>query len=200
MSSAQAGSGLSVASLGLKGGSDIVSGFATQQLDQQKAINALFQGEQQQAQFGIQSSQDIIQATGNETAAEFGKLQSDLTDASARQSLTQTLGNISVTRAAGGADLTSPTTAALEGHVTDIANINREAAVSSINAQTAEESAAAAYERQAANYALVQGNAAGAMGQFNYNSYNNAGNVAASMGILSGATDILGGLGKAFAA
>jgi hypothetical protein len=190
--------GSSIASLGLKAGADITSGYATQQQDNVKAINAQYQGIQQKTQFDIQSGQDLMKASEEDTAAGFGKLQASMTDAAARENLTKTLGNISVTRAAGGADLTSPTTAALEGHVTDIANLNTEASEASINAQTAEEKAAADYNKQAAAYALVQGNAAGAMGQFNASADVAAGNTSASMGYLSAATDILGGLGKAF--
>jgi hypothetical protein len=191
--------GTSLASLGLKAGADVAAGEATQQQDNVKAINAQYQGIQQQSQFAVQSSQDLMHAGENETAAEFGKLQATLTDAAARENLTKTLGNISVTRAAGGADLTSPTTAALEGHVTNIADINREASEASINTQTAMEKASADYERQASAYALIQGNAAAGMGQFNANADVAAGNTSASMGWFNAATDILGGLGKAFA-
>lgn len=191
--------GSSVASLGMKAGSDILGGESAKQQHDTRATNYLYQGQREKAQFGIQSQQDIIAAEGNETAAEFGKLQASLTDASARENLTKTLGNISVTRAAGGADLTSPTTAALEGHVTEIADINREAAETSISSQTAQEKAAANYERAAAAFALKQGQASEAMGQFNADRETDAGGTAESMGFFNGAVDILGGLGKAFA-
>lgn len=238
------GGGLSLASLGMKAGSDVTAGYAKQQelgiksqdflLDASAkstnyelqgasaAANARFSGEQQQAQFGITSSQDLMQAGQADTAAEFGKLQSDMTDAGARDNLRTMLGNITTMRAAGGADLTSPTTAALEGHVTGIANMNRTAAEASINAQTATEKASADYLRQASAFALTQGQSAAAMGEYNaknaetyadynakqslaYGQYNadaatGLGNTAATLGFMNAGTDILGGLGKAFAA
>lgn len=131
------------------------------------ATNARFSGQQQQAQFGITSSQDLMQASQADTAAEFGKLQADMTDAGARDQLRTMLGNITTARAAGGADLTSPTTAALEGHVTGISDMNRTAAEASINAQTATEKASADYLRQASEFALTQGQSAAAMGEYN---------------------------------
>lgn len=214
------GGGLSLASLGMKAGSDVAAGLAKQQEYEVKAENYLlgstsqatnyrYQGEAQKEQFELQSGQDLMQASGAETAAEFGALRAAMTDASARQGMTNTLGNIAVTRAAGGADLTSPTTAALEGKVYGIENTNREAAVGSINTQTAEEKAAADYLRQASSFALMQGSRASAMGEYNaetalnFGAYNagaarGAGATAADMGYFNAATDILGGLGKAF--
>lgn len=216
-----AAGGLSLASMGMKAGSDVAAGYATQQQDEVKAKNALLQGQtqatnyrfagqQQKDQFGIESSRDLMQAGQADTAADFGKLQADMTDAAARDKLVTTLGNISVIRAAGGADLTSPTTAALQGHVTNIAEMNREAAVGSINAQTAQQKAAADYLRQASAFALTQGQRAGEMGEFNaqtaltYGNYNAsaaraAGDSAVDIGFMNAGSDILGGLGKAFA-
>ncbi len=213
-------SGLSLASMGMKAGADITAGYGTQQEDEVKAQNALLQGktqatnyrfagQQQKDQFGIESSRDLMQAGQADTAADFGKLQADMTDAAARDKLTTTLGNISVIRAAGGADLTSPTTAALQGHVTNIAEMNREAAVGSINAQTGQQKAAADYLRQASAFALTQGERAGKMGEFNaetaltYGDYNAgafraAGDRAVDAGYMNAGIDILGGLGKAF--
>ncbi len=220
MAAAAVASPLSVASLGMKAGSDIASGFGTQQQDEVKAqnydlqgqtqsTNYLFQGRQQQAQFGITSTQDLMKAGEADTAADFGKVQADMTDAAARDQLNKTLGNISVIRTAGGADLTSPTTAALEGHVTDIANMNRNAAVGSINTQSASERAAADYLRQASAFALMQGKEAGDMGKYNadtalsFGEYNAgaaraAGDNAVTMGFLNAGGDVLGGLGKAY--
>lgn len=193
------GAALSLASMGMKAGSDVASGYATQQQDAVKGQNYLYQGQTQQEQFGITSKQDLMQASQADTAAEFGKLQSDMTDAAAREGLTKTLGNITTMRLAGGADLTSPTTAALQGHVTNIAEMNREAAVSSIDAQTAYEKSSSDYLHQASAFALTQGQDAMTMGKYNANAENIAGSNAVTSGFLNSATDILGGLGKAFA-
>lgn len=131
------------------------------------ATNYTYQGEQQQAGFDITSGQDLMQASHAETAAQFGELQAGMTDAAARRGLNTTLGNITTMRTAGGADFTSPTTAALEGNVTGVSNLNRTAAMASINAQTAEERSAAAYLKQASDFALTQGASARAMGDYN---------------------------------
>jgi hypothetical protein len=116
--------GASVASLGMKAGSDVASGYAKKQELDVKAQNAIlestakatnyrYQGEQQQTQFDIEAGKDTMLASHAETAAEFGELQAGMTDAAARRNLSTTLGNITTMRAAGGADFTSPTTAAL---------------------------------------------------------------------------------------
>lgn len=232
--------GASVASLGMKAGTDVASGLAKQQeygvkstdylLESSakatnyelqatsQATNYRYQGEQQQAGFDITSGQDLMQASQADTAAQFGELQASMTDAGARRTLNTTLGNITTMRAAGGADFTSPTTAALEGNVTGVSNLNRTAALASINAQTGEEKAASAYLKQASDFALTQGASAAAMGEYNaktaetYGKYNadttraygqyNAdaatglGNTAATLGVMNAGTDILGGLGK----
>lgn len=199
MGAAAAASGASVASLGLKAGGDVLSGQATQAEDAVKAQNYLFQGQSQQEQFDIQSTGDIIQATGNETAAEFGTLQAKLVDVADRQNLVNTLGNISTITAAGHDDMTSPTTAALLGHATDDEELNRTSSEASINAQTAEETSAADYETQSANFALLQGASANEFGEYNAAAATNAGNIAATMGWINAGSDVLGGLGKAFA-
>jgi len=239
---AAVGAGASVASLGMKAGSDVASGYAKKQEYDVKAQNALlesgakatnyelqaasaatnyrYQGAQQEAQFGITSAQDTMQASQHETAADFGELQAGMTDAAARRTLSTTLGNISTMRAAGGADLSSPTTAALMGDVTGVSNMNRTAAVASIKGQVGEERAAAEYLRQASDFALTQGSSAKAMGEYNaataekygkfnadttrlYGQYNadaahGLGDTAVTMGYMNAATDILGGIGKAF--
>ena len=236
------GAGLSLASLGMKSGSDVAAGYAKKQEYDTKATDYLLQseaqatnyrlqgtsaatnyryrGQQEQEQFGITAGQDTMQASQAETAAQFGDLQASMTDASARQSLSTTLGNITTARLAGGTDLTSPTTAALEGRVTGIADLNRTAAMASIKGQTAEERAAAAYLHEASAFALTQGANAKAMGEYNatnaetfatynanaaltYGRFNAAaataaGNTAAGFGYANAGTDILGGLGKAF--
>lgn len=239
---AAVGAGLSVASLGMKAGSDVATGLAKQQELGIKAQNYLlesdakatnyelqatsaaanyrYQGQQQEAQFNITSGQDLMQASQAETAAQFGELQAGMTDAAARRTLSTTLGNITTMRAAGGADFTSPTTAALEGNVTGVSELNRSAAMASIKGQTAQERAAADYLKQASDFALSQGASAREMGEYNattaekYGKYNAAttrqygaynanaalglGDTAATLGYMNATTDILGGLGKMF--
>lgn len=239
---AAVGAGLSVASLGMKAGSDVATGYAKKQEYDVKAQNYLlessakatnyelqatsaatnyrYQGQQQQTQFDITSGQDLMQASQATTAAEFGDLQASMTDAGARRQLSQTLGNITTMRAAGGADFTSPTTAALEGNVTGVSDLNRTAAMASIKGQTAQERAAADYLKQASDFALTQGANARAMGEYNattaetygkynaettrqYGAYNadaahSLGDTAVTLGYMNASTDVLGGLGKMF--
>jgi hypothetical protein len=238
---AAVGAGASVAALGMKASSDAATGLAKQQELRVKAqdyllesdakatnyelqatsaaTNYRYQGQQQEVQFDISSGQDLMQASQAETAAQFGELQASMTDAGARRGLNTTLGNITTMRAAGGADFTSPTTAALEGNVTGVSNLNRTAAMASIQGQTAQEKAAASYLKQASDFALMQGASAKAMGEYNattaetYGAYNAAttrqygqynanaalglGDTAATLGFMNAGTDILGGLGKA---
>lgn len=215
---AAVGAGASVAALGMKAGSDVATGYAKKQELDVKAQNAIlestskatnyrYQGQQQEAQFDIESGKDLMQSSHAETAAQFGELQAGMTDAAARRNLNTTLGNITTMRAAGGADFTSPTTAALEGNVTGVSNLNRTAALASINAQTGEEKASAAYLKQASDFALLQGANARQMGEFNaksaetYGQYNadaahSLGDTAVNLGYMNATTDILGGLGK----
>lgn len=138
----------SIASLGMKAGSDVMQGSATQAADNFKADQA-------------------------ERAAAFGEVQANLTDATMRENMNTTLGNIEAIRAAGNIDPNSPTTAAILDKNTDIANRQRNAAVGSIKAQVAEDRASADYLRKAGDFAVEQ-------------SYLQAG------------TDVLGGVGKAF--
>lgn len=239
-----ASAGLSLASMGMKAGSDVMAGQAKSQELQVKAqnylldastkatnyelqgtaaaANARYQGEAQKEQFGITSSQDLMQASEADTAAKFGDLRAAMTDAGAREGLASTLGNIATIRAAGGVDLSSPDTQALMGHATKVAELNRTASEASINAQTAAERAGADYLRQASAFALTQGAKAGAMGEYNakvaetfadfnktsaltYGAYNaeaakSAAGTAETMGFMNAGGDILGGLGKAFGA
>lgn len=236
-------SGASLASMGMKAGGDVASGYAKAAEAKVKAQNFLtegqtraanyltqgataaanyrYRGDQELAQFGLESQADLMRASEADTAAKFGDLRAAMTDAGARQELSTALGNIATIRAAGGADFTSPTTAALEGRATGISDLNREAAVASIKGQSAEERAAADYLRQASAFALTQGQSAKTMGEFNatqaltYADFNaktameyatrNAaaattlGDTATGMGFMNAGSDVLGGLGKAFA-
>lgn len=100
---------------------------------------------------------DDMQADKLARAADFGRLQADLTDTTMRENLTTTLGNIDVIRAAGRIDPTSPTTAALEERQTQIGDRQRNAALLNIRGQMAEDEASAHYLRKAGEYALLQG-------------------------------------------
>lgn len=118
-----------------------------------------------------QKSADEMQADRLTRAAEFGKVQADLTDATMREQLNTTLGNIDVIRAAGHIDPTSPTTAALEERQRQLGNRQGGAAGLNIRSQVSEDEASADYLRKSGNYALLQGylgagaSAAGAIGK-----------------------------------
>lgn len=114
---------------------------------------------------GVQAA-DEMQAAKAEQAAEFGKLQAGLTDTVMRENLNTTLGNISVIRAAGNIDPTSPTTAAIEDRQSQISNRQRNASLVSINAQVASDQASAAYLHQAGAFALKQSYLGAAAGVF----------------------------------
>lgn len=121
---------------------------------------------------GVQAA-DEMQAARADRAAEFGKVQATLTDTTMRENLNTTLGNIDVIRAASNIDPSSPTTAALEDRQRQISDRQRTAAVTTINAQVADDQASANYLRQAGAFALSQSKVAALAG-------------------------VLGGIGKAF--
>jgi len=121
----------SIASLALTAAGDITKGNATQ-------------------------AADDFQADRAQRAAEFGQTQAALTDATMRENLNTTLGNIDAVRAAAGIDPTSPTTAALEDRSTALSDRQRMAAVGSIKAQSAEDLASADYLRKAGDFAVTQ--------------------------------------------
>jgi hypothetical protein len=100
---------------------------------------------------------DEMQADRAQRAADFGRLQANLTDASMRENLNVTLGNIDVIRAAGHIDPSSPTTAAVEDYNRMVGERARTAAELSIRSQVAEDEAGASYLRKAGDFALSQG-------------------------------------------
>jgi hypothetical protein len=100
---------------------------------------------------------DEMQADKATRAAEFGRLQADLTDTTMRERLNTTLSNIDAIRAAGNVDPSSPTTAAIEDRDIVLSNRQRTAAVLSERSQTAEDIASANYLRKAGGFALMQG-------------------------------------------
>lgn len=125
-------SGTSIASLGLGAASSVLKGF------------------------GQQSSLEM-QSKRAERAAEFGKLNAELTDTTMREQLNTTLGNIDVIRAAARIDPTSPTTAAVEALETMKGDRQRSAATLSLRAQAAEDEASARYLHQAGDFAVLTG-------------------------------------------
>jgi hypothetical protein len=129
MGEAAGASGASIAGLGLSAFSSIAKGEGTKSAFDMKADKA-------------------------KRAAEFGRLQADLTDTTMRENLNTTLGNIDVIRAAGRIDPTSPTTAAIEDRQRMIAERQRSAALLTIRSQVAEDTADAEYFRKAGQYAL----------------------------------------------
>jgi hypothetical protein len=137
----------SVASLGLSAFADVEKGMGTQAADEMQAAKA-------------------------RRAAEFGRLQAGLVDASMRENLNTTLGNIDVIRAAGRVDPSSPTTAAVEDFNRMVGERARTAQELSIRSQVAEDEASADYLQKAGAYAL-------------------------KMGYLNAGVDVLKGVGKA---
>lgn len=184
-----------------------------------KSTNYLYQGAAQKAQYGAESSNEEMQAQRAERSATLGRTQADLTDATLRDQLATTLGNISVIRAAGHIDPSSPTSAAVMGYEARKADLQREAALTSIHAQVTEDEASAAYLHKAAAFSLTQGSVAEQMAKYNsdtalsYAKYNAAitrqfanlnansamagADTAETTGWLNAGSTILGGVGKA---
>lgn len=98
-----------------------------------------------------------FQAVRAERAAEFGKVQADLTDTTMREQLNTTLSNIDVIRAAARIDPTSPTTAAIEARQSMLSDRQRTAAVSSLRQQAADDEASAKYLRESGDFAVKMG-------------------------------------------
>lgn len=120
------------------------------------------------AGIGLQAEGSMMKAEGEkagddfaagraERAAEFGKVQADLTDATMRENLNTTLGHIESVRAAGNIDPTSPTTQAILDRDQLVSDRLRTAKLASINAQVTEDQLSADYLKKAGNYALKLG-------------------------------------------
>jgi hypothetical protein len=103
------------------------------------------------------SSADQLKAEQAQMAAEIGRQQALSTDTTMRQRMNITLGNIEAIRAAGHADQTSPTTAALLDRERAAGDATRMAAVGSQRMQAAEDEATAAYLRKAGDFAVTMG-------------------------------------------
>lgn len=159
----------SVASLALTAGGDITKGNSAAAADIAKGQ-------------GTQAANNF-QAARAERAAQFGEVQANLTDATMRENLNTTLGNIEAVRTAAGIDPTSPTTAALMDRSESLSDRQRMAAVGSIKAQNEDDLASADYLRRAGDFAVRQ-------------SFVTA-NSDRNQGYLSAATDVASGVAKA---
>lgn len=95
-----------------------------------------------------------FQADRAKRAAEFGKVQAELTDTQFREELNTTLANIDVIRAAGRIDPSSPTSIAIGEREREVSDRQRLASVGSIKAQVSEDLASADYLREAGEHAL----------------------------------------------
>jgi hypothetical protein len=109
---------------------------------------------------------DDYQAERLDNAATYGNLKAVQTGGQMTRNLNQTLGNIDAVRAAANADPSSPTGAAFRDNQENIGNTNRGIAVSSILQQSQQETADAAYYRQASSSALLSGDIGAAAGIF----------------------------------
>ena len=101
-----------------------------------------------------ENAASVMRAAQLERAAEYGKLAAKETGAQLSEQLAVTLGNIDAVRAAGRADPTSPTTAAIRERTTYIAERERTTKERNLVAQAEEDEASARYLRQAGRYAI----------------------------------------------
>lgn len=107
---------------------------------------------------------DDYQAEKLDTAATYGNLKAVQTGGQMTRNLNQTLGNIDAVRAAAGADPNSPTGAAFRDNQESVGDDQRGIVVGSILQQSRQDSADAAYFRQAGNSALLAGGISAAAG------------------------------------
>lgn len=105
---------------------------------------------------GEKSTQDFL-AARDERAAALGRLRAEQTGTFFTEQLNTTLANIDSIRAAANIDPTSPTTAVIKAHETDISNRQRDIAVGNLMAQAGEDQRAAMYRRQVGENALLSG-------------------------------------------
>lgn len=106
------------------------------------------QGEQAAAEY---------KAAQADRAAEYGRLQADLTSTNYREKLNTTLGNIDVIRAAAHIDPSSPTTAAIREREGMISDRQRDAAVLTQRAQAADDDASAEFLRRSGGFSSRMG-------------------------------------------
>lgn len=104
-----------------------------------------------------QQAADYYQAQKAETAALYGKTAADQTDATMRENLNITLGNINAVRASANIDPSSPTTAALRDRTEVLGDRARNTKVDNILAQVTQDTSDASYLRSAGDFALSMG-------------------------------------------
>jgi hypothetical protein len=137
-------------------------------------------------QVGLQAYASILSGEGTaagqnykaaslENAAARGRVAAVQTGATETENIVNTLGNIDAVRAASRDDPTSPTGAAIRDWSETLGNTKKQIDVGNILAQAQQQESDAAYLRSSSKYALLGGE-------------------------LGAGADILGGLGKAFAA
>lgn len=131
-----------------------------------RARNAVYEGGAKKISYGLEAARSERDADHADRAADFGRLQASLTDASMNETLNSTLGHIQTIRAAGGIDATSPTGQAIAGHETKLADRKRQIALLGINSQVAEDEASAVYLRESAKFSLAQGLSAEEFGKY----------------------------------
>lgn len=110
------------------------------------------------------ASADEFQADKLDNAAKYGELKAVQTGGQMTRSLNTTLGNIDAVRAAANADPNSPTGQAVRDNQETIGTDQKTIAVDSILAQSRQDSADAAYYRDAASHALLTGGISAAAG------------------------------------
>jgi hypothetical protein len=148
------------------------------------AEGALLQGKGAQLQAQGVAAADTFKAEQLERAAEYGDLKAAQTAGQMTRNLNVTLGNIDAIRAAAHTDPTSPTGAAYRGMVEEVGGEQKGITVDSILAQSQEDTANAAYLRQASGRALLSGDIS-----------MQAGEITASADILKSISGAIPGLG-----
>src|SRR5262245_3219253 len=135
------------------------------------AYGSVQEGKGKQAAYDYESANAELKAQRAERAAEFGRLQANLTDTGMREDLVKTLGNIDAIRASANVDPTSPTSFAITDAQRDTAERARRAAVLTQTTQAKEDVYSAAQDRATAGYLRQAGKFAynqakiGAIGQ-----------------------------------
>lgn len=118
-----------------------------------------FMASQQQGA-GTKAANDA-QAARLARAADYGRTSASQHSAAMTEDLSNTLGNITAIRAASGADVTSPTTAAYRDRQEMIGTRKKNITVANILAQSQQDDSDAAYLKQSGQYAMDMGTMSG---------------------------------------
>ncbi len=132
LTSGNAASGLSLASIGFQALGSVEQGMGT-------------------------ASADTYKSEELDRAAQYGELKATQTNADLTRNLNMTLGNIDAVRAAAHTDPTSPTGGAVRNQIESVGTEKKDIQVDSIMAQSQEDEANAAYLRKASGQALLGG-------------------------------------------